>query len=155
MTKLRKNVIFEWTAEDVALIKQIKENFKTLSAIYLPKTGDKLILETDASEACWGGVLKAIPSNLWYDKEIPLSENGIRLRKNLIPIKLQKEELICRYNPGTFKPNEQKYIIFEKELLIIKLAIKSFHIYLALENFIVLTDNKVIRDFLINKKPIE
>ena len=72
LTKLRKNVIFEWTAEDVALIKQIKENVKTLPDVYLPKTGDKLILETDASEACWGCVLKAISCNVWHDKEIPL-----------------------------------------------------------------------------------
>ena len=60
-----EKVIFEWTAEDVALIKQIKENVKTLPDVYLPKTGDKLILETDASEACWGCFLKAISSNLW------------------------------------------------------------------------------------------
>ena len=33
--------------------------------------------------------------------------------------------------------------------------IKGFHIYLAPENFIVRTDNKAVRDFLINKKPIE
>ena len=46
-----------------------------------------------------------------------------------------------------FKPNEQKYIIFEKELLAIKLAIKRFHIYLAPENFIVRTDNKALKRF--------
>ena len=80
---------------------------------------------------------------------------GLDQEKNSIPIKLQKEELICGYNSGTFKPNEQKYIIFEKELLAIKLAIKSFHIYLAPENFIVCIDNKAVRDFLINKNPIE
>lgn len=93
LTKLRKNVIFEWTAEDVALIKQIKENVKTLPDVYLPKTGDKLILETDASEACWGCVLKAIPSNLWYDKEIPLSENGVRPRKNFNTHKITKRRV--------------------------------------------------------------
>ena len=63
-TKLKKNVIFEWTAEDVALIKQFKENVKTLPDVYLPQTSDKLILEIVALKACWGCVLKAIPSNL-------------------------------------------------------------------------------------------
>ena len=52
LTKLRKNVIYEWIAEDIALIKQIKENVKTLPDVHLPKTYDKLFLETDASEAC-------------------------------------------------------------------------------------------------------
>ena len=52
LTKLRKNVFFEQTTEDVALIKQIKENVKTLPGVYLPKIDDKLILETNASKAC-------------------------------------------------------------------------------------------------------
>lgn len=36
-----------------------------------------------------------------------------------------------------------------------QLAIKNFHIYLAPKIFTVRTDNKAVRDFFINKKPIE
>ena len=43
------------------------------------------------------------------------------------------------YNFGKFKSNEQNYIIFEKKkiLLAIKIAIKSFHIYVAVEDYII------------------
>ena len=103
---------------------------------------------------CWGCVLKAIPAEKWEEKNPPINENFIKGRKQPIPKKLQKEELICGYNSGKFKPNEIKYIIFKKELLVIKLTLKRFHIYLAPENFIIRTDNQAVRDFLINKRNI-
>lgn len=62
--------------------------------------------------------------------------------------------MICAYNFGTFKPNQLKYIIFEKELLAIKLSLERFKIYLAPEDFIVRTSNKDVSDFFINKKSI-
>ena len=74
--------------------------------------------------------------------------------KNHISKNLQRQELICDYNSSKFKPNEIKYIIFEKELLAIKLAIKKFHIFLAPEDFIIWTDNQAVKDFLINKRNI-
>ncbi|MEX5585777.1 hypothetical protein, partial [Pseudomonas lurida] len=40
------------------------------------------------------------------------------------------------------------------ELLVIKLAIKKFHIFLAPEDFIIRTDNQAVKDFLINKRNI-
>lgn len=152
--KLKKNKEFHWTEKDKKLLQQIKQDLNQLPEVYFPKPGDKLILETDASDKCWGCVLKAIPAEKWEEKNPPINENSIRARKQHIPKKLQKEELVCGYNSGKFKPNEIKYIIFEKELLAIKLALKRFHIYLAPENFIIRTDNQAVRDFLINKRNI-
>ena len=60
---------------------------------------------------------------------------GLDQERNPISIKLQKEELICGYNSGTFKPNEQKYIIFEKELLAIKFGNKKFSYLLSSRKF--------------------
>lgn len=55
--------------------------------------------------------------------------------------------ITCQKTSRKFKPNEQNYIIFEKELLAIKLGINSFHIYVAPENLNIRTDNRDVKDF--------
>ena len=64
--------------------------------------------------------------------------------------KINNEELICGYSLGKIKSNEINYVIFEKELLAIKKAIKTLLIYLASENFIIKTDNQAVKQFLTN-----
>jgi len=152
LKKLNKNQEFTWSDEDRKILRQIKIHAQNAPEVYLPKQGDKLILETDASDECWGCVLKAIPKEFWDEEDPPLSQNGIRMRRKNIPQKILKHEKICGYNSGKFKPNEVKWIIFEKELYTIRLALAKFQIYLAPEFFVVKTDNKAVRDFLVNTK---
>lgn len=80
--------------------KHIKKDLEVLPKVFFPKKGDKLIPETDASDNCWGCVLKAIPEKIWLEYEHPTQKNhlGIRAKKDRIPKKLQKQELICGYN---------------------------------------------------------
>ena len=152
LKKLNKNQEFTWSDEDRKILRQIKIHAQNAPEVYLPKQGDKLILETDASDECWGCVLKAIPKEFWDEEDPPLSQNGIRMRRKNIPQKILKHEKICGYNSGKFKPNEVKWIIFEKELYTIRLALAKFQIYLAPEFFVVKIDNKAVRDFLVNTK---
>jgi len=60
----------------------------------IPKEGDQLIVETDASEKCWGGLLKAK--------------------------KVDGKGHVCRYANGSFKPAEINYHSNEKKLLVLK-----------------------------------
>ncbi|XP_059629145.1 uncharacterized protein LOC132271707 [Cornus florida] len=79
LKKLQKNAPFDWTDNDTTIIKQIKADLVQIPEVYFPQNGDKLILETDASELCWGCVLKAIPQEKWID-DTP-SSPMIRARK--------------------------------------------------------------------------
>ena len=128
LKKLNKNQEFTWTDEDRRILRQIKIQAQNAPYVYLPKQGDKLILETDASDDHWGCVLKAIPKEFWDEEDPPLSQNGIRIRKRNIPLRIQKHEKLCGYNSEKFKTNEIKWIIFEKELYTIRLALTKFQI---------------------------
>ena len=66
--KLKKNKEFCWTEKDKKILQQIKKDLNKIPEVYFPKSGDKLILETDASDNCWGCVLKAIPAEKWEEK---------------------------------------------------------------------------------------
>jgi len=65
-----------------------------LPKLAIPEEGDKLIVETNASDNYWGGVLKAK--------------------------KADGKEHICRYANSSFKPVEINYHSNEKELLTLK-----------------------------------
>nr|KAJ0189911.1 hypothetical protein LSAT_V11C800453960 [Lactuca sativa] len=89
--KLKKDVIWIWSNADTDYIKKIKKVLINFPKLYLPNIEDSLIIETDASDEFWGGVLKA---------------------KNP-----KNEEQICRYTSGSFKAAEKNYHSNEKELL--------------------------------------
>jgi hypothetical protein len=99
-----------------------KKAVKHLPPVHHPGPKEPLIIETDASDKYWGGILKAQP------------EEG--------------PELICGYASGTFKPAEQNYHSNEKELLALINTIKRFQVYLIPVPFVARTDNKNVFFFL-------
>ncbi|AAM53128.1 ORFV [Mirabilis mosaic virus] len=124
--KLKKDQVWIWTQSDTDYVKKIKKGLINFPKLYLPKKEDSLIIETDASDHFWGGVLKAQTT--------------------------EGEELICRYSSGTFKPAELNYHSNEKELLAVKQVITKFSIYLTPVCFTVRTDNVNLLKGFMNKK---
>lgn len=103
--KLKKDYVWQWTQEDTAYIRKIKNKLKDFPTLYQPQDEDLMILETDASQEYWSGVLKA---------------------KSL---KNDNQEMLCRYTSGTFTGAELNYHSNEKEWLAVKKAIGKFRIY--------------------------
>jgi hypothetical protein len=93
-----------------------------LPPVHHPGPNEPLIIETNASDKYWGGILKAQP------------DEGLKL--------------ICGYASGTFKPAEQNYHSNEKELLALINTIKRFQVYLTPVRFTARTDNKNVFFFL-------
>lgn len=57
--KLKKDVEWSWTPADTQYVEKVKKKLGTFPKLYLPNTEDSLIIETDASNEFWGGILKA------------------------------------------------------------------------------------------------
>lgn len=123
--KLKKDSIWNWNEKDTDCIISIKKKLKEFPKLYLPAPEDQMIIETDASDHSWGGVLKA---------KTPLGE-----------------ELICRYCSGGFQPAELNYHIGEKEILAVIKTIVKLSIYLTPVNFLIRSDNKNLGHFIRNK----
>nr|WOA03487.1 reverse transcriptase [Atractylodes mild mottle virus] len=121
--KLKKDVTWSWTDSDTSLMIKIKKGLKSFPTLYHPKLEDKLIIECDASDSFWGGILKA--------KTID-----------------DEKEYICRYTSGSFKQAELNYHSNEKEILAAMNTIKKFSGYLTPVEFLIRTDNKNFTFFL-------
>lgn len=121
-SKLKKDVPWTWSQDDINYICKIKKGLKVFPKLYHPKLTDSLIIETDASGSFWGGILKAKTEN--------------------------SEELICRYTSGSFKAAELNYHSNEKEILAVMNTIKKFTGYLTPVKFLIRTDNKNFTHFL-------
>ncbi|KAI3678913.1 hypothetical protein L6452_38217 [Arctium lappa] len=112
--KLKQDIRWSWTDIDTQVVKKIKKHIGTLPKLYNPGPNDTLIIESDASESYWGGVLKA---------------------------KVDGGEIISRYASGSFKAAEKNYHSNEKEILALIKTIKAFKAYLLPVKFIARTDN--------------
>ncbi|XP_074325347.1 uncharacterized protein LOC141662740 [Apium graveolens] len=119
--KLKKDIPWEWKDSDTDYICKVKKNLKGFPKLYHLEPDDKLIIETDASDEYWGGVLKAVNSD---------------------------KELICRYASESFKDAEKNYHSNEKEYLAVIRVINKFSIYLTPVKFLVRTDNRNFTYFL-------
>ena len=73
-TKNRRQKYFN--KEDIKLVQKIKEFVKNLPTLHLPLDSEYKIIQTDASQTEWGGILLPLTNNL--------------------------EEKLCRYCNGTF-----------------------------------------------------
>ncbi|KAG6742032.1 hypothetical protein POTOM_055316 [Populus tomentosa] len=96
--KLKKDTVWQWSKEDTNYVDKIKKAINHLPPVHHPGPEEPLIIETDASDKYWGGILKSQPQ--------------------------EGPELICGYVSGTFKPAEQNYHSNEKELLALINTIK-------------------------------
>lgn len=120
--KLKKDTVWQWNKEDTDYVDKLKKAIKHLPPVHHPGPSEPLIIETDASDKYWGGILKSQPP--------------------------EGPELICGYASGTFKPAEQNYHSNEKELLALINTIKRFSVYLIPVQFTARTDNKHVFYFL-------
>ncbi|KAI3706819.1 hypothetical protein L6452_24807 [Arctium lappa] len=112
--KLKQDIRWYWTDIDTQVVKKIKKHIGILPKLYNPGPNDTLIIESDASDSYWGGVLKA---------------------------KTDGGEIISRYASGSFKAAEKNYHSNEKEILALIKTIKAFKAYLLPVKFIARTDN--------------
>jgi len=101
----------QWQDYHTGLVKQLKQLCTNLPRLAIPELGDQLIVETDASDKYWGGVLKA--------------------KKN------DNKELVFRYANGCFKLAEINYHSNEKELLALKTSFSKFHFFILPVKFLV------------------
>lgn len=123
--KLKENVPWKWSNEDTNYMKKVKKNLTSFPPLHHPLPDEKLIIETDASDDYWGGMLKAVQIT---------NDNPV--------------ELICRYASGSFKPAERNYHSNEKETLAVINTIKKFSIYLTPVKFLIRTDNTHFKHFV-------
>nr|CAH68829.1 polyprotein [Carnation etched ring virus] len=120
-SKLKEDSTWTWNDTDSQYMAKIKKNLKSFPKLYHPEPNDKLVIETDASEEFWGGILKAIHNS---------------------------HEYICRYASGSFKAAERNYHSNEKELLAVFRVIYKFSIYLTPCRFLIRSDNKNFTHFV-------
>nr|GEZ15392.1 putative reverse transcriptase domain, viral movement protein [Tanacetum cinerariifolium] len=73
------------------------------------RSSEKRILQTDASDECWGAVLLVQDNN--------------------------NKRHICGYKSGTFKASEKQYHSMFKEILVVKRGIKKFQFHLIGHEF--------------------
>ena len=93
-----------------------------------------MILETDASESYWSGVLKKIDYNLDHEKI---------------------GESVCRYCSGTFSDTQTRYHINEKELLAVVKSCQKLYYFLLPKMFLLRTDNTQVKAFIKNNLPFK
>ena len=123
---LKKRLNQQWQDYHTSIVKQLKQLCTNLPRLAIPETGDQLIVETDASERYWGGVLEA---------------------------KKGDTEHSCRYANVSFKPAEVNYHSNEKELLGLKRSFDKFHFFILPVRFLVRTDDTNVKAYIFNKLP--
>lgn len=115
--KLKKDIEWSWTKEDVKIIQKIKGMCTKLPKLQYPDENKEFnwIIETDASELnnAYGAVLK-----YKYDKD--------------------KIEYLCRYHSGTFKNNEERWDINKKELAAVRYGLIKFEPYICFKKFLLI-----------------
>ena len=100
--------------EDIKLVQKIKELVKNLPTLHLPLESEYKIIQTDASQIGWGGILLALTNNL--------------------------EEKLCRYCSGTFSEYQKNLSSTNLEIEAIILVLEKFQLFLNQEQFTLRTD---------------
>lgn len=104
-----------WTQKHTDIIKYIKQKVPTLPCLNLPHPDAKIIVETDASDIGFGGILKQKFVNL-------------------------TEEQLVRYYSGAWNDTQKNYSTVKKEILSIVLCIKKFEDDLFMKSFLLRID---------------
>ena len=126
--KLKKDIEYNYDEKDKKQVQKIKLLCRELPKLQFPDENRKFIyiVEADASEYSYGGVLK-----YRYEAE--------------------KIEHHCRYYSGTFNETEIKWEINRKELCSLYKCLLAFEPYIVYNKFIVRTDNTQVRWWLTKK----
>ena len=112
-----------WFNTHTSIVKQIKSHVKTLPCLGIPTTNSFKIVETDASEIGYGGILKRS-----IYSESP-------------------EQIVC-FHSGVWNPAQSNYSTIKKEILSIVLCISKFQDDLLNQNFLVRVDCKSAKHVL-------
>nr|GEW79520.1 putative zinc finger, CCHC-type [Tanacetum cinerariifolium] len=91
------------------VVKAIKSLAEKMPPLKIHASSKKRILQTDASDECWGAVLLVQDNN--------------------------NKRHVCRYKSGTLKASEQHYHSTFKEILVVKQGIKKFQFHLIGHEF--------------------
>ena len=119
--RLRKNPK-PWEKEHTEAVKKIKTFVKTLPCLRIQNPETSLIVETDASEIGFGGILKQ------------------KLRES--------PEQIIKYHSGAWNETQQKYSTVKKEILSIVLCVSKFQNDLINKTFTLRVDCKSAKEIL-------
>ncbi|GAB2265572.1 hypothetical protein Dimus_037837 [Dionaea muscipula] len=112
-----------WTDEHTTIVKHIKAKAKVLPCIHIPHPQTFLIIETDASEIGYGGILKQKKSE-----------------KNF--------EQIVRFHSGIWLGPQKNYSTIKKEVLAIVLCVLKFQDDVFNKRFLLRIDCKSAKEIL-------
>ncbi|GJU95021.1 putative reverse transcriptase domain, viral movement protein [Tanacetum coccineum] len=101
--------VFGWTPRQTEAVKAIKCLAEKMPPLKIPASSEKRILQTDASDECWGAVLLVQDNN--------------------------NKRHVCGYKSGTFKASEQHYHSTFKEIIAVKRGIEKFQFHLIGHEF--------------------
>jgi len=119
--RLRKNPK-PWSAQHTQIIQQVKTKVQSLPCLGIPHPDAFMIVETDASDIGYGGILKQ-------------------------RIGTQHEQLV-RFHSGLWHGPQQKYSTVKKEILAIVLCISKFQDDLFIKKFLSRIDCKSAKEIL-------
>ena len=111
--------------EDIKLVHKINELVKHLPTLHLPLESKYKIIQIDASQTWWGGILLVITN-------------------------IGKEKLY-RYYSGTFNDYQKNLSSTDLEIEAIILVLENFQLFLNQEQFTLRTDCENIKKFFENK----
>ena len=112
-----------WSNLHTEVVKQIKAHVKTLPCLGIPSVDSFKIVETDASDIGYGGILKQ------------------RVSPN-------SPEQIVRFHSGTWIQSQYNYSTIKKEILAIVLCISKFQDDLLNQKFLIRVDCKSAKHVL-------
>jgi len=110
-----------WTVEHTQAVRKVKTLVKELPCLYLPIPQAFKIVETDASDLGYGGILKQ---------------------------RIDKKEQVIAYTSKHWNPAQQNYSTVKKEILAIVLCVSKFQSDLLNQNFLICVDCKSAKDIL-------
>jgi len=119
--RLRKNPK-PWSAQHTQIIQQVKQHVKSLPCLGIPHPDAFMIVETDASNIDYEGILKQ------------------RLGAKI--------EQLVRFHSGLWHGPQQKYSTIKKEILAIVLCISKFQDDLFIKKFLLRIDCKSAKEIL-------
>ena len=121
--RLRKNPK-PWSQEHTNIVKQIKHRITALPCLHLPNPAAFMIVETDASDIGYGGILKQRVSST-------------------------DPEQLVRYHSGLWISAQQNYSTVKKEILAIVMCVIKFQDDLYFKKFLLRIDCKSAKEILI------
>jgi hypothetical protein len=117
-----------WTEVYTSLVKEIKTHVRSLPCLGIPTDSAFKIVETDASDIGYGGILKQIVSP-------------------------ESSEQIVWFHSGSWNNAQKNYSTIKKEILSVVLCISKFQSDLLNQNFLLRIDCKSAKYVL--KKDVE